>query len=115
MGLPGLFEERVSGENEDGDDRRRADDIPDIFRDFRLAFHHTECVKQCPATLGHEGKFSAEAAACFATHGENKFSTEAVPGYVRAQKASREAVRGYVRVPGNKATKKMVSISPRFQ
>ena len=33
------FEDGDGGEDEDGDDRRRADDIPDIFRDFRLAFH----------------------------------------------------------------------------
>ena len=33
------FEDGDGGEDEDGDDRRRADDIPDVFRDFRLAFH----------------------------------------------------------------------------
>ena len=47
-------ENRHGGKDEAGDDRRRAEQIPDVFRDFRLAFHHTTCVKQCPAVLGHE-------------------------------------------------------------
>ena len=33
------FEDGDGCEDEDCDDRRRADDIPVIFRDFRLAFH----------------------------------------------------------------------------
>ena len=33
------FEDRGGCEGEAGDDRCRADDIPDVFRDFRLAFH----------------------------------------------------------------------------
>ena len=48
------FEQRECGEGEAGDNRRRAKQIPDVFRDFRLAFHHTKCAKQCPAVLGHE-------------------------------------------------------------
>ena len=48
------FEDGDGGEGQAGDDRRRAEQIPDVFRDFRLAFHHTTCVKQCPAVLGHE-------------------------------------------------------------
>ena len=37
-GAEGL-EDRDGGEGEAGDDRRRAEQIPDVFRDFRLAFH----------------------------------------------------------------------------
>ena len=48
------FEDSDGGEGQAGDDRCRAEQIPDVFRDFRLAFHHTTCVKQCPAVLGHE-------------------------------------------------------------
>ena len=33
------FEDGDGGEDEAGDDRRRAEQIPDVFRDFRLAFH----------------------------------------------------------------------------
>ena len=48
------FEDSDGGKHEAGDDRRRAEQIPDVLGDFRLAFHHTTCVKQCPAVLGHE-------------------------------------------------------------
>lgn len=33
------FEDGDGGEGQAGDDRRRAEQIPDVFRDFRLAFH----------------------------------------------------------------------------
>ena len=33
------FEDGDGGEDEDGDDRRRAKQIPDVFRDFRFACH----------------------------------------------------------------------------
>ena len=32
-------EDREGGEDETGDDCRRAEQVPDVFRDFRLAFH----------------------------------------------------------------------------
>ncbi len=35
----GLFEEGEGSEDEAGEDRRRADDIPDFFRDFRFSLH----------------------------------------------------------------------------
>ena len=63
------FEDGDGGEDEDGDDRRRAKQIPDVFRDFRLAFHHTTCVRQCPAVLGHTWNVLTQCAAMLAHKG----------------------------------------------